>query len=377
MSHYVLACVSCESTFDPGMNIISCTDCRSTLDVSYQDWNSDDPGVQPIGWKHDPMPIPIHDASNLIDLGQGDTPVIELPHTAELVGLDRLMAKLEFMNPTGSFKDRGTAIMMSVANELGIKEIVEDSSGNAGASVSAYAARAGIHSHIFAPATAPEAKIGQIKVYGAETHQVEGTRDETTDAANSFYAANDLVYASHNMSPYFIEGTKSFAYEVMTQFGGNLPDHIVIPVGNGSLYLGAWKGFNELVALGREFRMPRLHVVQSEAVMPIVAAYEGKTWTSDMLGRTVAGGIAVGSPPHLDEILNVLKESDGVALSVGDTEIIEWQKHLAKTEGVFAEPTSAAAFAGLAKLVERGVISRNDSVLVPVTGFGLKDAMPE
>ena len=146
-----------------------------------------------------------------MSLNEGGTPCVELSATGRMLGLTQLFAKLEFLNPTGSFKDRGTAIMMSAAREHGVTEVVEDSSGNAGASVSAYAARAGIKAHVFAPSNAPQAKLQQIRVYGAETHLIEGSREATTEAALGYQKAGELVYASHNMSPYFIEGTKTLA----------------------------------------------------------------------------------------------------------------------------------------------------------------------
>jgi threonine synthase len=188
------------------------------------------------------------------------------------------------------------------------------------------------------------------------------------------------------MSPYFVEGTKLFAYEVFEQSGGDLPKHIVIPVGNGSLLLGALKGFSELRAGGHITEIPRLHAVQAEGVMPLVAAMRGSspalrqaqheripTLQAPGGRNTVAGGIAVGSPARLDEMVQAIRGTDGTATAVSDNEILTWRDTLAQTEGVYGEPTSAAAFAGLARLVELGKINPNESVLVPITGFGLKD----
>ena len=263
--------------------------------------------------------------------------------------------------------------MMAVAREHGVTEVVEDSSGNAGASVAAYAARAGIRAHIFVPAGAPASKVRQITAYGAELHAVEGTREAVAEAALAFQTSRGLVYASHNLSPYFQEGTKSFAYEVAEQLPEELPRHVVIPVGNGSLYIGAWKGFAELVEAGRVAGMPRLHCVQSRAFMPLVAAYEGGSWAPDAAASTVAGGIAAAAPVRLKQIMRVLGATNGAAVAVGDAAILRWRKLLAVKEGVFAEPTSAAAFAGLEEMVGRGIIGADEAVLVPVTGFGLKD----
>ena len=350
------------------MNTLSCLECASPLDVKYHE-KSTHLEIQD-------MPNPVHSPESLVSLGEGNTPSIHMPNIGKYLGLDNLHAKLEFMNPTGSFKDRGTAVLMSMAKENNIAEIVEDSSGNAGASVSAYAARAGIKAHIFAPANAPSAKIQQIQVYEAESHPIEGPREASTSAAIEFYKKNTLTYVSHNLSPYFIEGTKTFAYEVAQQFQNNLPEHIVIPVGNGSLLIGAWKGFNELKKAGVISRIPRLHCIQAQAVMPIVAAFEGKAWSPEPNNHTIAGGISVGTPPRLQQVLSVLRDSNGIAVAVDDKDITRWHKLLASSEGIYAEPTSAAAFAGLEVLMEQGHIKSNETVLVPVTGFGLKDTPP-
>jgi threonine synthase len=358
------------------MATLRCRKCGSALDVHYLKSPAEATGAQPPGWVGPPVPLPLHDQGAWVSLGEGNTPTVALPAIGELLGLNRLFAKLEFLNPTGSFKDRGTAVMMSVAREHGVTEVVEDSSGNAGASVSAYAARAGVKAHVFAPASAPQAKIQQIKVYGAEAHPIEGSREAVTQAAIAYYTERRLVYASHNLSPYFIEGTKTFAYEAAQQLGGHMPDHIVVPVGNGSLFIGAWKGFRELQDAGRLSRMPRLHCIQARAVMPIVAAYTGEEWSAKVGARTIAGGISVGAPPRKQQVLDVLRASGGVALAVEDQRIVHWQRLLAEKEGIYAEPTSAAALAGLEELTRLGEVKSDDLVLVPITGFGLKDAPP-
>lgn len=376
MSHISLRCTRCGASHHTEMTILTCRECDAPLDVHYDAQSSEFPGAQPPGWSGGAIPSPLHDESAWISLGEGSTPTVPLQSLGQELGLTQLWAKLEFLNPTGSFKDRGTAAMMSMAREQGITEIVEDSSGNAGASVSAYSARSGIKAHVFAPATAPEAKLQQIKVYGAQTHSIEGSREATTDAAVAYYTERNLVYASHNMSPYFIEGTKTFAYDLAEQFEYELPKHIVIPVGNGSLYIGAWKGFLELKNGGHIAELPRMHCIQARGVMPLVAAYRNQDWHMSDAKPTIAGGISVADPPRKHQVLEVLKSSNGVAWAVEDEEIVRWQKLLATKEGIYAEPTSAAAFAGLAALVESGEVASGETVLVPVTGFGLKDTPP-
>ena len=367
MSHIRLECSECQARHSADMTTLHCVKCGGVLDVAY---------TSPNEYSHEPIaPTPLRHPHDAITLGEGDTPSVELRSVSKHLGVADIRAKLEAMNPTGSFKDRGTAVMMSVAKELGVSEVVEDSSGNAGASVAAYAARAGIRAHIFAPASAPAAKLSQIAVYGATTHKIEGDRQAVTDAAIDFAERNAMVYASHNLSPYFTEGTKSFAYEVAEQFGANLPRHIVIPVGNGSLLIGARTGFGELLRSGRIPAIPRLHAVQARAVMPLVAAYLGET--ASQTSNTIAGGIAVANPPRLRQSLRAIRETGGSAIAVDEAAIIRWQTLLARHEGVFVEPTSAAAFAGVEALIANGAIARADSILVAATGFGLKDAIPQ
>ncbi len=368
MPHINLVCLDCGDSYDADMSTLRCRRCGSPLDVSYVDSNA-----HTMKWVGIDMPLPFHSSRLLATMGEGNTPVVRLKSVAAELALSTVLAKLESMNPTGSFKDRGAAMLMSVAVELGISEIVEDSSGNAGAAVAAYAARTGIRAHVFAPSSAPEAKMGQIHVYGAETHAVPGPRERSTEAAVAFHRERGIVYASHNLSPYFAEGTKTFAYEVAAGMSP-APDHIVIPVGNGGLLLGVHRGYAELLARGSVERMPKLHAIQSEAVMPIAAEFEDRKWTPG--GSTVAGGISVADPPRKTQVIRAIRESGGTSLAVKDESIVRWQRFLAESEGVFAEPTSAAAFAGLERLVERGDVAQDDIVLVAVTGFGLKDAVP-
>ncbi len=368
MSHIRLVCTECGVSHKADMLTLGCGECGGPLDVEYAD-----PARHTVRWAGLDVPTPFHSDGPSVTMGEGHTPIVGMPKVGAALGSANLFGKLEFMNPTGSFKDRGTATMLSVAVEQGVTEVVEDSSGNAGASVAAYAARAGIHAHVFAPATAPAAKLGQIRVYEAETHAVPGPREASAAAAVEFQRSNGVVYASHNLSPYFVEGTKTFAYEVAAQMSP-APDHIVIPVGNGSLFMGCWKGYSELIAQGAVDSMPKLYAIQAEAVMPIAAEFTGERWSPG--ASTLAGGIAVGSPPRKGQVLRALRDSGGAALAVPDRSVSRWQRRLAASEGIFAEPTSAAAFAGLELLVRRGYIGRNDVVLAAVTGFGLKDTMP-
>ncbi len=351
------------------MATLHCVRCGSVLDVAYTSSSG-----------QSEVPTPLHYPVDAITLGEGSTPVVSLQNISTRLGIQRFYVKLEIMNPTGSFKDRGTAVMMSAAKEFGISEVVEDSSGNAGASVAAYAARAGIQAHIFAPASAPAAKLDQISVYGATLHKIDGNRQAVTDEAIDFAKRNAIVYASHNLSPYFIEGTKTFAYEIAERFGKRLPQNIIIPVGNGSLLIGAHRGFSELQQNGVITAIPKLHAVQARAVMPITAAYidayTNEKRPSQSAGSTIAGGIAVANPPRLRQCVRILLDTGGSAVAIEESDILRWQQVLAQQEGIFVEPTSAAAFAGVESMIATGAVPRSESILVAATGFGLKDAMP-
>ena len=373
MAHVMLRCERCQESHPADMATIACSSCLGPLDVDYVDGRG--AGSAPTEWAGFPISFPQHSPIAAWSLGEGNTPTVELPSMASRLGLERLYGKLELMNPSGSFKDRGAAVMMAVASEQAVAGVVEDSSGNAGASVSAYAARHSIRAHIFAPDSAPEAKLRQIRAYGADVHPIEGSRDDTTRAAVAFYRERGLVYASHAWSPYFVDGVKTFAYEVAAQLDGRAPDHLVFPVGNGGLLLGAWRGFMELRKAGRVSRVPRLHAVQATGVMPLVAEYRGDDLGQASAGSTLAGGIAVAAPARGHQVLAALRDTGGVAVAVDDPDIARMQGVLATSEGIFAEPTSAAAFAGLELLIRQGVIGNADVTLVPVTGSGLKDAV--
>ena len=356
-------CTGCQAIMPGNMDTLRCPVCGDPVDILRAD----------TGGFSEPQIAVGQQWMEAVTLGEGRTPTIKLSRVAESIGISSLYAKLEYLNPTGSFKDRGSAVVVAAAKAAGFSEVVEDSSGNAGASVSAYAARAGMKAHIFVPSTAPEAKIRQIQAYGAQVHPIEGTREKVTEAAINFQQSRQLAYASHVLSPYFIEGTKSFAYEIFDDDQNPFPDHIVIPVGNGSLLLGTWKGFTEFRDVEQMKCGPKIHAVQSEQVMPVVSAFLGKQEKNHY--ETVAGGIAVGSPARKEQIVQALRATNGQAVGVSDDDIITWRNSLCEQEGIFAEPTSSAVLAGVQKLVLQGTIKRNEVVLIPITGFGLKDPL--
>jgi threonine synthase len=304
--------------------------------------------------------------STALSLGEPVTPLHEVE-----IGGDQAILKLESANPTGSFKDRGSAVMVAWLRDAGIRTLLEDSSGNAGASVASYAAAAGLAATIFVPEHASAAKLVQVRATGARVVAVPGPRSAATDAAIA-EATDEAFYASHLWSPLFLAGTATFAWELWEQLDG-MPDAIVLPLGGGTLLLGVFLGFEALRAAGLIDRLPRLFGIQSNACAPLAMAIE--TGATEALpttpGRSAAEGILLAEPPRGAQILAAIRSTGGAAIAVDDEALWSALLDLAR-RGVYVEPTSAIAMAGQAQLRAQGLIDRSDKVVVAVTGSGLK-----
>lgn len=309
--------------------------------------------------------IPIEHPASVVSLSEGATPM----HDIEIEGKP-LKVKVEYMNPTGSFKDRGTAVLVSKLKEWGVSRVVEDSSGNAGASLAAYCAKAGIACDIFVPADTSPAKITQIKLYGAKVHLVKGTRDEVARAAYSF--AQQYHYASHVWHPFFFQGTKTFAYEVCEQLRWQAPDAVVVPAGNGSLLIGCYLGFWELKQAGIIHKMPKLIGVQPKNCAPVYEAFvRGDAFIKPCLAKkTLAEGMAVSNPLRGTQMLQYIELSRGKCIAVEEEEIIYMIKTLAR-KGYFVEPTCAAVIAGARRYLLEDA-QENETVVSALTSTGLK-----
>ena len=302
-----------------------------------------------------------------ITLGEGWTPLVD----EAIYGLP-VRFKLEFLMPTGSFKDRGAAVLVSFLKHLGVKEVVEDSSGNAAASLAAYCARAGIRARIFVPSYASLGKLKQIQAYGAELVPVPGSRAEAARAAEEAVEAGSY-YASHYWNPFVLEGLKTLAYELAEQLSWRAPDNLIFPSGQGTFLLGTYHGFRGLFEAKLVEKLPRLFAVQAEACAPIAIAFQqGLEEPAEIEPReTVAEGVRIAKPIHGAQVLTAIKKTDGAALAVTEEEIEQAQGELAR-RGLFIEPTSAVAVAGLKRLVEQGAIKPEELTVVPLTGSGLK-----
>jgi len=370
-----LRCTACQRTWDEADRPGACAACGGVLMVNRPEaaGATFEPVEMPGLWRYAAL-IHAGQAGGIVSLGEGQTPLVPLPRWGARAGLERVYAKLEYFSPTGSFKDRGATVMVTRARELGARRLVEDSSGNAGAAVAAYAARAGLGCTIYAPASAPEAKLAPIVAAGAQLVKVDGPREAVAAAAMAD-RGGDAYYAGHNTNPYFVEGTRTFAFEVAEQFALDPPEHVIMPVGGGSLFVGAWLGFKEWWRAGRIGRGPRLHIGQAAGCAPLVAAVERGADDAVPVERTptIAGGVQIERPARGRLILAALRETNGRAAAVDDGAILAELRALGELEGLVCEPTSAVAFAALVWLARAGAIPPHERVVVAVTGSGLKD----
>ncbi len=301
-----------------------------------------------------------------VSLGEGWTPLVTRHWDGAPVRF-----KLESQMPTGSFKDRGTAVMLNHLLQVGVGPIHEDSSGNAGSSIATYAAAAGLRCRIYVPASAPRGKVVQIAAAGAEVRAIPGTREAVTEAALA--AIGESFYASHNWHPYFIEGTKTLAYEVWEQLGFAVPDNILVPTGYGSNILGLDRGFDELIRQGEISRRPRLFAVQAENCSALAAAWAvgAADYVPFTPTATIADGIATVKPVRTAEVLAALRRSGGGVVTVPEAEIGPALKTLGRL-GLFVEPTAATASAALSRLLRDRTIRPDETTIVVLTGHGLK-----
>jgi threonine synthase len=308
--------------------------------------------------------IPIIDDANIVSLDEGHTPLLALRFHEHLVHI-----KQDYLFPTNSFKDRGATVLISKAKELGITSVVEDSSGNAGSAIATYAALAGIGCRIFVPENTSAEKTVLIQSAGARLEKIPGTREDT--AAAALRAAQSTYYASHTWNPYFFHGTKTFAYEIAEQMGWQSPDVLILPAGNGTLVIGSYIGFSEMVRLGIIERIPKIIVIQTEAVAPLYRTFhDGSSEIDPVISQpTIAEGIAIAQPVRGKEILRIVRQTEGTVLTVSEDEIRQALTSMSNL-GFMIEPTSAAAIAGIELYTASS--DRQEKIVSLFTGHGLK-----
>jgi len=302
-----------------------------------------------------------------VSLGEGCTPLVELRFRAE-----RVMFKLEWVSPTCSFKDRGASVMISTLREQGIRAILEDSSGNGGSAIAAYSSAAGMKATILVPASTQAQKIVQMRAYGADIVLIPGTREET--AREAIRQAASVFYASHNWNPFFLQGTKTLAYELWEDLGYSVPDNIIIPTGSGSNVLGCDLGFCELRRSGEIVKLPRLFAVQPGHCAPIDVSFRAglDEIAADVEIRpTIAEGTAISNPVRIREVLAAIRRSNGMTVAVSEIEIERAMADLARI-GLYVEPSSASAAAAMTRLLEAGSIAGNERTVLVLTGTGIK-----
>lgn len=377
-----LRCVKCGKHYDEQRDLYTCPACgiEGILDVEY-DYDHAKRELNKVTlaqdqrqniWRYLPV-LPVGRASRLPTLQLGMTPLYHFPQVAREFSLGGLYIKDDTRNPTGSFKDRASAIGVTKAAELGRDTISVASTGNAASSLAGFAANMGLRAFIFVPETAPEAKITQLLVYGATVFAVRGSYDQAyylaMDAAAEFgwYNRNCAINA------YLVEGKKTCGLEIGEQLQDDMADWLSVAVGDGCTIAGIWKGLVEMKELGVLDRLPRLLGVQAEGAAPIYECFCTGQPLTPVAANTLADSIAVGQPRNSTKALRAVQASGGAFVKVSDDAILAAIPRLARATGVFAEPAGVTSLAGVLAARESGLIGPKERVIVVATGNGLKD----
>jgi len=372
-----LRCIACGRLYEPSPRLILCPRCGGLLEVvvepihkpSWGLWRLRRPGV----WRYVEL-LPLPRGAAPVSLGEGGTPLVRLSNIEALRGV-RVFAKNEGVNPTGSFKDRGMSVAVTLARSIGARSVVVASTGNTAASAAAYAARAGMRAIVVVPrGRVAIGKLAQSTLYGAAIVEVDGNFDEALKAVMEAVKDNPGLYPLNSFNPWRLEGQKTIAFEIADQLG-HTPDWVVVPVGNAGNISAIWKGFRELWEIGLVDRLPRLAGVQASGAAPLAMAWRRGLEEPLFLDNpeTIATAIRIGRPVNWPKAMRAVRESGGLFVDVTDDEILEAQRLLARREGLAVEPASAASLAGLLRLVRDGIIDRGESVVLVLTGHGLKD----
>ncbi len=375
-----LCCPRCGQTYDPAEYRERCEACRAILEIVIdlsalgpRDRDallaSSEEGL----FRWWPF-LPLTDRASIVSLGEGDTPLLRGGRLGERLGLERLCLKNDTVLPTGSLKVRSNAIGLSKAVELGVPLVAVASTGNAAASVAAYAAAAGLRAVVMLPEETAPGKVAQAAAYGAEIIAVKGDFDRTATLLAA--AVREFGwYACMSNNPYRNEGKKSYAYELWAQLDGEVPRWLIHPTAGGLGIIATWKGFHELLTLDWVDRLPRMVAAQAAACAPIVEAC--RSGSSDVqpvsAKETVAESIRVGYPKSLAwRAIRDIRDSGGTAVALEEAEILEAQALLARHAGIYAEPSGAISVAAAARLRQEGVIGPHDLTVCMITGHGLK-----
>lgn len=381
-----LECPECGRQFEVDRLQTYCQECRSPLLARY-DLQSLEGWFRPVVVQARPRGIwrwaellPVRDPAFRFTLGEGDAPLLRVPRLSEMLELPKLFIKDESLNPTGTFKARGLSVAVGRAVELGVRQFVIPTAGNAGGALAAYAGRAGCEAHVFMPMDAPVVNQAEVRAAGANLRLVQGlindaARQAASEAAVVASTGGSWFDVSTFKEPYRLEGKKTLGLELVEAFDWQLPDVIIYPTGGGTGLVGMWKAFAELQALGWiGAKRPRMVSVQADGCAPIVRAFQAgqpraEPWAN---AHTLAAGLRVPVVFADRLILQVLRQSGGTAVAVSDDEIVVQQRKLARVEGIFAAPEGAATLCALEKLVADGWVQRDETVVLFNTGSGLK-----
>lgn len=382
---YELRCPICEQRYLPNTIEYVCPSCGlvGTLDVLYDyaalrhDLDRDRIGQhsEQSMWRYKAL-LPIASDSRTPILRVGMTPLYDSARVAEQLGLKRVWVKDDGQNPTGSFKDRASAMVVARAMEAGIRVVSTASTGNAAAALAGIGASVGMDTIIFVPASAPEAKIAQLLVYGATVLLVEDTYDVAFDLCYQMCLEEGWYCRNTAMNPYTTEGKKTAAYEIAEQLDWIVPDVVLVGVGDGNIIAGIHKGFFDLLELGWIERIPRLIGVQAEGSSALFSAWKNGIAAQDMQpqpANTIADSISAGLPRDRAKALRAVRETSGAFVSVSDREILVAIPAFARLTGIFVEPSCAAVYAGAERAVQSGLIHEDESTVLLMTGNGLKD----
>jgi len=376
-----LRCISCGAEYSINDIVYNCRKCGDLLEIKF-DLKELKEKLEGVNWKQRRISVwkykeflPILDESKIVTLHEGGTPLYKCDKLGKELGVKCLYVKNEGANPTGSFKDRGMTVGVSKALELKARAVVCASTGNTSASLAAYASKAGLNCIVLIPAgKIALGKLAQAMMYGASVVAVKGNFD---DALKIVLEASKRLglYLLNSINPFRIEGQKTSAFEICDQLGWRSPDRVILPVGNAGNITAYWKGFKELKDLRIVEGLPKMTGIQAVGANPIAKAFVTKSNQIEPVKNpeTIATAIRIGNPVNWKRALNAMRESGGTATTVTDEEIVYAQKLLARTEGIFVEPASAASIAGLKKLVENNEVDPNENIVCVTTGHGLKD----
>ena len=372
-------CVRCGRTYEAVPNLTNC-ECGGILDIEY-DYASIRRTLTKEKlasrtnysmWRYREL-LPVEDETPDTPLRVGWSPLYEEKRLAEALGIGRLWVKDDGLNPTASLKDRASAMAVAKASEAGASVIACSSTGNAASSLAGNAAAAGFKTYIFVPSRAPKGKVAQLLTFGATVISVEGSYEDTFELSKKAIDKWGWYNRNAAINPYLSEGKKTVSLEIMEQLGWEVPDYIAISVGDGCTIAGLWKGLKDLYAIGFIDHLPRLISAQAEGCCPLNRAIEtGEDW-KPMEENTLADSIAVGVPRNAEKALMAIRESNGLTVNVSDQEIMDAQKLLGRSCGVFGEPAGVTGTAGVKKLCEQGRLPSDAKVVSVVTGNGLKD----